>query len=184
MLAILKENFIEQKQDPSRVFSEADFFNAEFVRKYSEYLLGEIKDQLSFYYTDNDYQLFLKFFEYLNGKSEFSYDEYLTAYQAFVGYLDSNLIKRPKFSEAPDVFLQFLYELNVIFYIEKVLGGNFIRLCLRERTSTNISPKVKTHQTYQIHYGLIEELNVGKKYTTLAVAFRQAFNRPQQIENQ
>jgi hypothetical protein len=184
MLAILKENFIEQKQDPSRVFSEADFFNAEFVRKYSEYLLGEIKDQLSFYYTDNDYQLFLKFFEYLKGKSQFSYDEYLSAYQAFVGYLDSNSIRRPKFSEAPDVFLQFLYELNVIFYIEKVSGGNFIRLCLRERTPTNISPKVKTHQTYQIHYGLIEELNVGKKYTTLEVAFRQAFNRPQQIENQ
>lgn len=44
MLSILKENFIEQKQEPNRVFSEADFFNAEFVRKYSEYLLGEIKD--------------------------------------------------------------------------------------------------------------------------------------------
>ncbi|MDX2271668.1 MAG: funZ protein [Cyanobacteriota bacterium] len=184
MLSILKENFIEQRQDPNRVFSEADFFNAEFVRKYSEYLLGEIKDQLSFYYTENDYQLFLKFFEYLKGKSQFSYDDYLSAYQAFVGYLDSNSIRRPKFSEAPDVFLQFLYELNVIFYIEKVSGGNFIRLCLRERNPTNISPKVKTHQTYQIHYGLIEELNVGKKYTTLEVAFRQAFNRPQKIENQ
>ncbi len=184
MLAILKENFIEQKRDPSRVFTESDFFNAEFVRKYSEYLLGEIKDQLSFYYTESDYQLFLKFFEYLNGKSKFSYDEYLSAYKAFAGYLDSNSIKKPKFSEAPDVFLQFLYELNVIFYIEKVSAGNFIRLCLRERNPTNISPKVKTHQTYQIHYGLIEELNAGKKYTTLEVAFRQAFNRPQKIENQ
>lgn len=184
MLSILRENFVEQKQDPNRVFSEADFFNAEFVRKYSEYLLGEIKDQLSFYYTESDYQLFLKFFEYLNGKSKFLYEEYLNAYQAFVVYLDSNSIRRPKFSEAPDVFLQFLYELNVIFYIEKVAGGNFIRLCLRERNPTNISPKVKTHQTYQIHYGLIEELNVGKKYTTLEVAFRQAFNRAQKIENQ
>jgi len=184
MFAILKENFIEQKQDPNRVFSESDFFSAEFVRKYSEYLLGEIKDQLSFYYTEKDYQLFLKFFEYLKGKNQFSYDDYLNAYQAFVLYLDSNSIRKPKFSEAPDVFLQFLYELNVIFYIEKVAGGNFIRLCLRERNSTNIFPKVKTNQTYQIHYGLIEELNVGKKYTTLETAFRQAFNRPQKMENQ
>jgi hypothetical protein len=184
MLSILKENFIEQRQNPDRVFSESDFFHVEFVRKYSEYLLGEVKDQLSFYYTSNDYELFLKFFEYLKGKSNFSYDEYISAYQAFVKYLDTNSINRPKFVESPDVFLQFLYELNVIFYIEKVSGGNFIRLCLRERNPTNISPKVKTHQTYQVHYGLIEALNVGKKYTTLEVAFREAFNRGQKIENQ
>ena len=184
MLSILQENFKEQKQDPNRVFCKADFFNVEFVRKYSEYLLGEIKDQLSFYYTSNDYELFLKFFEYLKGKSEFSYDEYISAYHNFVKYLDSNSIKKPKFSEAPDVFLQFLYELNVIFYIEKVVGGNFIRLCLRERNPTNISPKVKTHQTYQVHYGLIEALNLGRKYTALKVAFEEAFNRGQKIENQ
>lgn len=184
MLDILKKNFVDQKQDPSRVFSEADFFNAEFVRKYSEYLLSEIKDQLLFSHTRDDYQLFLKFFEYLKGKSQFSYDEYLSAYQAFVGYLGLNLIKKPKFSETPDVFLQFLYELNVLFYVEKTAGGNFIRLCLRERSFANISPKIKKHQTYQIHYGLTEQLNVGKKYTTLEVAFRQAFNRPQKVENQ
>jgi hypothetical protein len=184
MLSILKENFKEQKQDPNRVFSEADFFHVEFVRKYSEYLLGEVKDQLSFYYTSNDYELFLKFFEYLKGRSQFSYEEYMGAYQNFVKYLDTNSIKRPKFVEAPDVFLQFLYELNVIFFIEKKAGGNFIRLCLRERNPTNISPKIITHQTYQVHYGLIEALNVGKKYTALEVGFREAFNRGQKIENQ
>jgi hypothetical protein len=184
MLSILQENFIEQKQAPQRVFAEADFFNAEFVRKYSEYLLGEIKDQLSFYYTSSDYELFLKFFEYLNGKSKFSYEEYISAYQNFVKYLDTNSIKRPKFFETQDIFLQFLYELNVIFYIEKLAGGDFIRLCLRERNPTNISPKVKTHQTYQVHYGLIEALNLGKKYTAFGVAFREAFNKGKRIENQ
>jgi hypothetical protein len=90
MLSILQENFKEQKQSPSRVFSEADFFHIEFVKKYSEYLLGEIKDQLSFYYTSSDYELFLKFFEYLKGKNKFSYDEYVGAYQDFIKYLDSN----------------------------------------------------------------------------------------------
>lgn len=184
MLSILQENFKDQKKDPNRVFSGEDFFNIEFVRKYSEYLLGEIKDQLSFYYTTNDYELFLKFFEYLKGKSKFTYEEYIVAYQAFVKYLDSNAIKRPKFFEAPDVFLQFIYELNVIFYIEKVSSGNFIRLCLRERNPTNISPKVKTHQTYQVHYGLIEALNLGKKYTTFEVSFRDVFKRNQKLENQ
>jgi len=188
MLSILQDNFKEQKQDPNqdpnKVFSQADFFNVEFVRKYSEYLLGEVKDQLSFYYTSNDYELFLKFFEYLRGKSNFSYKEYRTAYQNFVKYLETNSIKRPKFFEAPDVFLQFLYELNVIFFIERNANGNFIRLCLRERNPTNISPKVITHQTYQVHYGLIEALNVGRKYMAFGVAFREAFNKGQKIENQ
>jgi hypothetical protein len=184
MLSILQDNFKEQKQDPNRVFSQSDFFHVEFVRKYSEYLLGEVKDQLSFYYTSNDYELFLKFFEYLEGRSKFSYEEYISAYQKFVKYLDTNSIKRPKFFEAPDVFLQFLYELNVIFFIEKKASRNFIRLCLRERNPANISPKVITHQTYQVHYGLIEALNVGKKYTALGVAFREAFNRGRKIENQ
>jgi hypothetical protein len=143
-----------------------------------------VKDQLSFYYTSNDYELFLKFFEYLKGKSQFSYDEYTSAYQVFVDYLNTNSIKKPKFVESPDVFLQFLYELNVIFFIEKVSGGNYIRLCLRERNPTNISPKVKAHKIYQVHYGLIEALNLGKKYTVFEVAFRETFNRRQKIENQ
>ena len=184
MLNLLKENFKEQKQDPNKVFSQADFFHVEVVKKYSEYLLGEVKDQLSFYYTSNDYELFLKFFEYLKGKSKFTYKEYISAYQNFVNYLDTNSIKRPQFFEAPDVFLQFLYELNVIFFIEKKANGNFIRLCLRERNSTNISPKVITNQTYQVHYGLIEALNVGRKYIAYGVAFRDAFNKGQKIENQ
>lgn len=184
MLSILKNNFKEQKQNQNRVFYKSDFYHVEFVREYSEYLLGEVKDQLSFYYTTNDYELFLKFFEYLKSRSKFSYDEYMSSYQNFVKYLDTNSIKRPKFFEAPDVFLQFLYELNVIFYIEKVAGGNYIRLCLRERNPTNLSPKIKAHQIYQVHYGLIEALNLGKKYTPFNVALIEAFKKGQKIENE
>ncbi len=35
MFSILQENLKEQKQNPNRVFSEADFFHIEFVKKYS-----------------------------------------------------------------------------------------------------------------------------------------------------
>jgi hypothetical protein len=119
MLSILQDNFKEQKQDPNRVFCESDFFHVEFVKKYSEYLLGWGKGSVILLYTSNDYELFLKFFEYLEGRSKFSYEQYISAYQKFVKYLDTNSIKRPKFFEAPDVFLQFLYGLNVIFLLRK-----------------------------------------------------------------
>lgn len=177
MLSILKENFIEKKQDHKRVFEEKDFFNSDFTRKYSEYLLGEIKDQISFYYTDDEYQLFLKFFDYLQGKSEFTYFEYISAYSEFVKFLQSNSIVKPKFSESPDAFLQFLYELNVIFFLEKRDGGTFVRICLRERNPTNLFPKVQTHQTYKVHYGLTEQLNLGQKYRRKGESLRQILKK-------
>ena len=42
----------------------------------ADYLLGEVKDHLSFYYTEAEYETFLKFFEFLKGKSSFDYDEW------------------------------------------------------------------------------------------------------------
>ncbi|MEH2287517.1 P-loop ATPase, Sll1717 family [Nostoc sp.] len=50
--------------------------------------------------------------------------------------------------------------------------------------SANISPKIKTNQTYQVHYGLMEALNLGKKYTSLKTRFQQAFNKKQKLENE
>lgn len=164
MFQILKENFVQQRNKDRDVFSKSDFDNPEFRRKYAEYLLGEIKDHLSFYYSTNDYELFLKFFEFLKGKAQFTYNNYLAAYNKYVDFLAGNSIKKPVFVESQDRFLQFLYDLNVISFIEELEDGDkFIRWCFRERNSSNISPKVKTHQRYEIHYGLSRSLNIGKK---------------------
>jgi hypothetical protein len=51
MFSIFKENFIEQKRDLRTVFKIKDFTDPMFTRKYSDYLLGEVKDHLSFYYS-------------------------------------------------------------------------------------------------------------------------------------
>ena len=63
MLKILQENFIQQQRGGDEVFRERDFDAPEFRRNHSEYLLGEVKDHLSFYHTASDYELFLKYFE-------------------------------------------------------------------------------------------------------------------------
>jgi len=65
------------------------------------------------------------------------------------------------------VFLQFLYELNVICYIEKDATNDaeqerFIRWCFRERTLSNMAPKVRVGVEYEIFYGLSKALNVGR----------------------
>lgn len=163
MLTILQENFIEQSKDANHVFSEKDFDHPDFRKKLSEYLLGEVKDQISFYYSASDYELFLKFFEYLNGSYKFTYEEYADAYLSFIKFISENKKAKPAFFETADGFLQFLYDLNILCYIEETLDEHFMRWCFRERDFSNISPKVKTNLRYAIHHGFRKALNLGKR---------------------
>lgn len=166
MIGILQEIFCRKNRDPAEVFGEQDFRDAEFRRRYSEYLLGEIKDHLAFYYSDKDYESFLKFFEFLNGQHKFSYKDFLKAYSRFMDFFEQNARPKPQFCESHGIFLQFLYDLNVLCFIEETEDERFIEWCFRERSLTNISPKIKTHQNYEIHYGLTKALNLGKKFTS------------------
>jgi hypothetical protein len=69
----------------------------------------------------------------------------------------------PDFMKSEDEFLQFLYDLNIVCYFEFAEDERFIRWCFLERRLTNISPKVKTHSEYEIHYSLANVLNTGKR---------------------
>lgn len=164
MLKILQDLFIKEGRNPNGVFRKGDFDSAEFRRIYADYLSGEIRDSLSFYHTVEEYELFLKFFEFLEGKLIFSYDQYVEAYSRFISYLESNNIPKPNFFESADTFLQYLYELNVICYREETEEQDvWIRWCFRERTFANISPKIKTHLNYEIHYGMGKAFNLGRR---------------------
>jgi hypothetical protein len=163
MLKILQGIFISKGHDEKWVFQETDFDSYEFQNQYSEYLMAGIRDQLSFYYTREDYELFLKFFQYLDGKIEFNYEEYVASYKQFEEYLLANCKNNiPEFVESVDGFLQFLYDTNIICYVEDYEAEPLFRFCYRERSIANISPKVKTKERYIIHYGLAKELNVGR----------------------
>lgn len=164
MLSMLQENFINTSTDKNRSFSKEDFEDSTFRRNYADYLLGEVKDQLAFYYGDDEYENFLKFFEFLDGKNKFTYDEFVKAFDDHQAYLIRVVNKPPRFmSTAPD-FLQFLYDLNVICFIERTEEGKtHIHWCFRDRTYSNISPKIKLDETYEIFYGMSKALNTGKK---------------------
>lgn len=166
ILAIQQENFIEQKRNPAEKFSAQDFYDPSFTRKYSEYVLGEVKDHLAFYHSNEDYELFLKFFQFLYGHSRFTYDEYIRAFTNYKEFLIKNTGNIPTFCETPDIFLQFLYDLNVVQYIldRDSYGQPFFGWCYRERTPSNIAPKVRTNARYQVHYGLMKALDLGVNF--------------------
>ncbi|MCG2783562.1 MAG: funZ protein [Anaerolineae bacterium] len=164
MLSIQKENFIEQGRNPKEVFSERDFFSPAFTRKYSDYVLGEVKDHLSFYHSNEDYELFLKFFQHLNGHSRFTYDEFLVAFSDYKNFIEKNIKEEPSFCKTPDIFLQFLYDTNIICSVMTSDTGPFFGWCYRDRTPSNIAPKVRTHARYDVHYGLMKALDLGKHF--------------------
>jgi hypothetical protein len=131
LLKILQINALKEDKEKSQF--DADDFESS-LDDYSNYLLGEVKDQLKFNYNI-DYETFLQFFQYLKGKKKFNYKEYIDAYNQLIVYLYSKQKKIPEFLDTPNSFLQFLYQLNIICYIEKSEQEDFVRWCFRERTS-------------------------------------------------
>lgn len=144
-------------------FSFEDLNSNDFRHRYGEYLLGEIKDALSFYYDEFEFDMFLHFFSYLNGEHRFNYDTFCNSFSQYADFLKDERVDKPAFMRTPDEFLQFLYDQNILNYVEIAEDEKFIRWCFRERNLTNISPKVKTGVNYEIHYGLANTLNTGKK---------------------
>ena len=89
---------------------ESNYFN----RRLSEYILGEVKNYMNFYISNNDYQKYIKFFDYLNGVGKFSWDEYLTVYDNFCKYMNENEVVNTQFYKTPLTLLQFFYDANLI----------------------------------------------------------------------
>ncbi len=164
MLGILQE-LVPKASKQRKHFTYNDAVSPNFQNRYAEYLLGEIKDHLLFYHTADEYDIFLKFFEFLEGRGKFDYKTFVTAFDSLREHVDSLKIQAPRFMTTPNGFLQFLYDLNVICYVQDPLENRakpFINWCFRERNYSNISPKVRTHERYEVHYGLRRALNLGK----------------------
>lgn len=164
MVQLLQEEHVQKRESSSYFFDEAIFDDYSFQNKYSQYLMGGIKDQLAFYYDESDYNMFLKFFNFLEGLNQFDYQHYIAAYNKFIEFVLNNHDDIPKFVDNENEFLQFLYDTNIICFIEDLEREKFFRWCYRERTPSNISPKVTPNTSYMIHYGLSKALNLGKQH--------------------
>lgn len=162
MLSLLQTTFSHNQR--KSYFDYDDFNNPKFQSAYSEHLLGEVREQLAFYNANTEFDLFLRFFTYLNGRYAFNYTTYLNAFKELETFINSTNETRPKYMKSANDFLQFLFELNVICYSEKMRDGtNHMHWCFRDRSFTNISPKVKIETNYEVFYGLTRALNLGKE---------------------
>ncbi len=126
--------------------------------------MSSLKDQLSFYYSIDDFNHFVKFFDYFEG-SEFDYKEYSDNYEKFTDYILNNATEIPEFVDDPKRFLQLLYDSNIIAAVEyKDEDNPFFHFSYREKSISNVEPKVPIEDTiiYRFHYGLYKKAKFGR----------------------
>lgn len=156
----LMAEYVRQHQVDKNKFNEGVFHRCE--RDFSEYLLGEVKDYLSFYYGVVDFDQIVGFFSMFEGRNNFSWSDYCKAFEKYKKEIPEEQVTVDELKGQPKEFLQFLYSLNIIGYLEpEELGGNFIHWCFRDRTPVKLRPKVKDGLHYTVHPGLARSLLVG-----------------------
>ncbi len=164
ILQIIKEQMLDRGMGTNKTFLEEVYQSDQFQNAYSEYFMSSLKDQLSFYYSVDDFNHFVKFFDYFTD-SDFSFEEYKTNYDKFTDYILGNAEEIPEFVEDPHTFLQLLYDCNIITAIEAKGEDNFyFHFSYREKNISNIEPKVPIDDnvTYRFHYGLYKKASFGR----------------------
>ena len=164
IMQYLQKKMIRDNQGLEQCFSQEAFESDEFQNSYSEYFLSSLKDQLSFYYSNIDFEHFLKLFDFFE-EANFSYEQYKKNYEKFIDYILENAKEIPEFVDDAQKLLQLLYDCNIITAIETDENGKqFFHFSYREKNSSNINPKVwlGDNITYRFHYGLYKKARMGR----------------------
>lgn len=159
MKAIQRQN---KKSGSGAVSTLLDFKNDDTENEISNYYIDEAKDWCLHKFSDPEFITLTFFFQFLDGKSRFDYQEFRCAFDTYQKQVGDR--KMGIFEELLDAdnFLQLLYDLNMICYYDKDnKGRDLYRFCYREREIYNLSPKVKLNSVYGVHYALLKALNLG-----------------------
>jgi hypothetical protein len=169
LMSIMQKRMIDLGRSGDSSFGKEIIQDFRVRQEYSSYLLGEVKDSLSFYYKIDDYELFLKFFEFLDEyveehTREFDYRDFVAAYGKLVKHAAAVKLELPVIFSSADRFLQFVYELNIIgfFGMQDGRQSPYQRWCFRERSYANIRPKVSADCRYKMHLGIARALNPAR----------------------
>ena len=169
-ITILKD-YITEHRPAADSFNEDDFEKCQ--QAYSDYLLGEVKDYLSFYHSEADFDELTGFFRFLKGKSRFSWRAFVDAYREHGMSVGGRSLTIKELQTTPEDFLQFLYSMNVIGYDELTADQlrNFVHWCFRDRSPIVLNPKIPANhgaaneRPYSVHPGLVRALKLGQGST-------------------
>ncbi|ODT96011.1 MAG: hypothetical protein ABS82_06165 [Rhodanobacter sp. SCN 67-45] len=165
-------------------FEIIDFESAEVERKFSEYLLSEIRNGLELTVSKSERDLIPVFFKSFGGSKRVSYAQYSSAHSVFIRDIERRRISVSNtIFENADVLLQVLFENNILAYIEKTeRGRSYVRWFFRERTFGDPKPMVQFDEMYVVHEGLSKALDVGVKKVRYAGAPSRDGSQAQQAK--
>jgi hypothetical protein len=158
-------DYARQHAPESDRFTDKMFLSCQ--KEYSDYLLGEVRDHLSFYYSTADFDELVGFFKFMSGHSKFSWNEFERYYANFRASNSGKHLTLEQITAGPEAFLQFLYSMNVVGYDETADHGpgKFMHWCFRDRTPVTLSPKIPVGlnegRPYGVHPGLVRALQLG-----------------------
>ena len=137
--------------------------NASFTKEFSDYLLGEAKNYAAFYMTQEDFSKYIKFFQFLDGRREFTYQTFQDAYDRFKLWANGEKFDATEYLRDASSLLQLFFDMNIIGYYEvsEDLKDRFVHWSYRERSLNNISPKVKADATLLLNQGIMKALDIG-----------------------
>lgn len=179
--------YISQMREVARdkeAFEIIDFESAEVERKFSEYLLSEIRNGLELTVSKSERDLIPVFFKSFGGSKRVSYAQYSSAHSVFIRDIERRRISVSNtIFENADVLLQVLFENNILAYIEKTeRGRSYVRWFFRERTFGDPKPMVQFDEMYVVHEGLSKALDVGVKKVRYAGAPSRDGSQAQQAK--
>jgi hypothetical protein len=154
-----------QKNTPASLnVSSLDCFESNLTQnEISNYYVDEARDWCLHSISPEGFETIMFFFQLLNGKSKFSYKQFIAYYDEYMEQVSDKKMELFEEILEPDDFLQLLFDLNMICYYDKTSDGKeFFRFCYREREIYQLEPKVKTGVTYGVHYSLLKALNLGR----------------------
>lgn len=165
-IRIAKNYSTRGKSEAQINFSEDIATNPAVSREFSDYLLGEVRNYAAFYMRGEDFQKYIKFFQFLNGQQRFSFEEFSAAFQKFKDWANGEKFDATTYLRDPESLLQFFYDVNVIGYSEVIEndGDVYYYWSYRERSANNIAPQVKTTGTLTINPGISKALDIGKRF--------------------
>lgn len=154
--------------------------DAVFTKEYSDYLLGEVRNYSAFYMEQQDFAKYLKFFQFLDGKMEFSFTEFSKAFQLFISWAKGETFFATDYLRDSEALLQFFYDVNLVGYKEQgeTVGDRFFHWSFRERSLNNLAPKVKTSGGLIINPGIAKAIDIGVRLKP-----RQVPNEPRRRQH-
>ncbi len=142
--------------------TENCFYSYGCQKSISDYFLQEAQDWCLYKYPYGTFDTIEYFFDFMNTGKPITFKHFSELYHEYIRSCRARRkMKIFEEMETEEDFLQLLFELNLICYIENYdSDDSFQTYCYRLRSLSDLSPKIPPNKLYRVHRALLKSLNI------------------------